>query len=178
MESLLPQENMKHVLMDLHETQRKAVILEGHAGRIPRGTNTDVMDRLSPMSADWHGVTHNFTSFRCKIRARYMGSNRWSDNPLLVLEVKPLEEIPTTKPPNSQTPWHITVGFYDSYKAQEFRNIVEKYLDWTEYTLIGWVQGASFYLDTERCPVGSDQDLLALIRSDPYYGHKPIHMSF
>ena len=163
--------------MDLHETQRKAVILTGRAGRIPSGTNTDVMDRLSPMSVDWERVKTHFTSLKCKLRARYMGNNRWPDNPLLILEVRPLQELPTIKPTDSQTPWHISVGFYAPDRAKAFQNIVEKYMDWEEYTLIGWIQGASFYLDKYTCPIGSDQDLQALIRADPDYGHKPIHIS-
>jgi len=163
--------------MDLRENQRQAVIFAGLAGQIPDGTNTELTDRLSPMSQDWEGLRKNFTSLKCKVRARYMGGNQWPGNPLLILEIRPLQELPTTKPPNSETPWHITVGFYEPSRDRAFKKIVEKYIDWEEYTLIGWIQGASFYLDTNACPVGSDPDLQNLIRADAYYGHKPIHIS-
>ena len=93
-----------------------------------------------------------------------------------MLEVDPLQELPTTKPPDSATPWHISVAFYNPQRKQSFKAIERRYTQWREYTLIGWIQGASFYLDPQRCPVGSDPDLQALIRSDPWYGHKPIYL--
>jgi hypothetical protein len=167
----------KRILQDLRDSHLTGVIAQGRARAVPRGIFTDVMDRLAPASDDWESVRNNFTRLRCRVRARYSGSNESPDTPLLMLEVDPLQELPTTKPPDSATPWHISVAFYNPQRKQSFKAIERRYTQWREYTLIGWIQGASFYLDPQRCPVGSDPDLQALIRSDPWYGHKPIHIS-
>ena len=127
--------------------QRKNAI---HRGPIAPGVDTDVMDRLSPASlADWDGVVRRFTRFRAKVRARYMNAAYGAD-PLLVLEVQPLGNFPTTKPPNTETPWHISVAFYDRRQRREFDALVGKYRKFEVKTLDGHIQGASFELDTLR----------------------------
>ena len=164
---------MRGILHDLHEMQRKNAI---HRGGIAPGVDTDVMDRLSPASqADWDGVVRRFTRFQAKVRARYMNAAYGSD-PLLVLEVQPLGNFPTTMPPNSETPWHISVAFYDRGQRRDFEKLVEKYRRSEVKTLVGHIQGASFELDTLRCEVGSDPLLQRLHRSG-YYGDRPLHIS-
>ena len=161
------------ILHDLHETQRKNAI---HKGRIAPGVDTDVMDRLSPASlADWDGVVRRFTRFRAKVRARYMNAAYGTD-PLLVLEIQPIGNFPTTKPPNSEIPWHISVAFYSDENKREFKALVDKYRKFEIKTLVGHIQGASFELDTLRCDVGSDPLLQHLHRLG-YYGNRPLHIS-
>ena len=158
---------------DLHEMQRKNAI---HKGPVPPGIDTDVMDRLSPASqADWDSVVKRFTRFRAKVRARYMNA-AYDSEPLLVLEIQPLGDFPTVKPPNSETPWHVSVGFYSRAYAREFNALVDKYREFEVKTLVGHIQGASFELDTLRCDVGSDRLLQRLHRLG-YYGNRPLHIS-
>ena len=161
------------LLINLHEMQRKNAI---HKGSIAPGVDTDVMDRLSPESqADWDRVVRRFTRFRAKVRARYMNAAYGSD-PLLVLEIQPLGKFPTTKPPNTETPWHISVGFYSDEYAREFKALVNKYRNFEVKTLVGHIQGASFYLDTLRCDIGRDPLLQHLHRLG-HYGNRPLHIS-
>ena len=164
----------KGLLHNLHETQRRNAI---HKGRVAPGVDTDVMNRLSPESLeDWDKVVRRFTRFRAKVRARYMNAAYGSD-PLLVLEVQPLGgNFPTTKPPNSETPWHISVDFYNRGNARELKALVNKYRQFEVKTLVGHIQGASFELDTLRCDVGSDPLLQHLHRLG-YYGNRPLHIS-
>ena len=163
----------KGLLNNLHEIQRKNAI---HKGSIAPGIDTDVMNRLSPESlADWDRVVRRFTRFRAKVRARYMNAAYGTD-PLLVLEIQPIGIFPTTKPPNSETPWHISVGFYSDEHAREFKALVDKYRKFEIKTLVGHIQGASFELDTLRCDVGSDPLLQHLHRLG-YYGNRPLHIS-
>ena len=158
---------------DLHEMQRKNAI---HKGPVPSGIDTDVMDRLSPASlADWDSVVRRFTRFRAKVRARYMNAAYGTD-PLLVLEIQPIGNFPTTKPPNSEIPWHISVAFYSDENKREFKALVDKYRKFEIKTLVGHIQGASFELDTLRCDVGSDPLLQHLHRLG-YYGNRPLHIS-
>lgn len=170
--------NRRIILGVLHDNQRNRVIFDGHAGAVRRGTFTDVMERLSPASeADWWGVVGTFHTLRCKVRARYLGNNKWPDTPLLALEVQPQQQLPTRFPPESEVPWHITIAYYDPQRSREFRSVVDRYAEFQEYTLVGKIQGAMFELDKNRCPVGSDPELLALKRSDPYYHDRPLHIS-
>ena len=158
---------------ELHEMQRKNAI---YKGAIPPGVDTDVMDRLSAASqADWYGVVRRFTRFQAKVRARYMNA-AYGAEPLLVLEIIPLGNFPTTKPPNTETPWHVSVGFYDRAYAREFKALVNKYRNFEVKTLVGHIQGASFELDTLRCEVGSDPLLQNLHRLG-HYGNRPLHIS-
>ena len=168
----------KRIREDLYENQRRGVAQRGHQNAVAYGVNTDVWQRLSPAAeADWETIRTTFTRLRCRIRGRYLGSNTYPDTPLFVLEVVPLEPLPTIKPPNSETPWHISVAFYNPQLARDFNVLIDRYAHFREYTLIGWIQGASFYLDTHACPIGSDVQLQELVRQDPSYGHKPIHIS-
>ena len=168
----------RRIWSDLYENQRRGVIRQAYANAIPRGVDTDIMQRLSVAAeADWDAIRTQFTRLRCRIRARYSGNNAFPDNPLLVLEVVPLEELPTTKPPNSETPWHISVAFYNPALAREFQVITDRYALPREFTLEGWIQGSTFVLDTRECPVGSDRQLQELVAQDPWYGHKAIHIS-
>ena len=99
----------------LHEAQRRNAI---HKGASNWGEDTEIMNRLTPQAEeDWENVKMRFTRFKAMVRARYMNSDYGAD-PLLVLEGKPLKQrgmqFPTTKPPNSETPWHITIDFSNS----------------------------------------------------------------
>ena len=60
----------KRILQGLRESHLTGVIAQGRARAVPRGIFTDVMDRLTPASADWESVRTNFTRLRCRVRAR------------------------------------------------------------------------------------------------------------
>ena len=166
----------RDILGLLHENRRKHVTLQAHHQAIRSGTSTNIFQRLSPAAeADWDAVVRTFTTLHCKLRAFYSGTNNWPE-PLLSLEVKPLQDMPTLFPDHSETPWHISIAFYEPQKSREFRKIVQKYAEWREFVLVGNIYGGMFELDPERCPVGSDEDILALKRQG-YYGDRPMHIS-
>ena len=172
--------NLVNVRSTLHDAQRRNAI---HKGASPWGEDTDIMNRLSKEAkGDWENVHRHFNRFKAMVRARYMNSDYGAD-PLLVLEVKPLKQrgiqFPTTQPPNSETPWHITVDFSDSRnsaKMRRMRRLIETYSTYKEYTLVGHIQGSSFELDRLRCEVGRDP-LLQQLHDAGYYGDRPLHIS-
>ena len=169
--------NLVTVQNMLHEAQRRNAI---HKGASNWGEDTEIMNRLTPQAEeDWENVKMRFTRFKAMVRARYMNSDYGGD-PLLVLEVKPLKgrgiQFPTTKPPNSETPWHITVDFSNRYNRRGMKRLIERYSTFKEYTLVGHIQGSSFELDRLRCDVGSDR-LLQELHDAGYYGNRPLHIS-
>jgi len=183
--------NLAHVRNTLHHAQRRNAI---HKGASPWGEDTDIMDRLSKQANDdWDNVHRNFDSFHALVRAHFNNSDYGAD-PLLVLEVKPhgirepngsgyrrqrgMMQFPTTKPPNSETPWHITIDFYNRWNRRDMDRLIEKYSTWKEYTLVGQLSGSggSFQMDRHRCEIASDP-LVQQLHDAGYYGDRPIHMS-
>ena len=160
------------------EQRRRIAIRRGQAGAVEAEQYTDVMNRLRPrVSENWERVKRQFKSLRCRIRARYMSSNEHPTRPLLILEIKPLQQMPTKKPTGNITPWHISIDYYDSDNRQQFVAATRPYADWREVTLVGQIYGAAFYLDRDRCPVGSDRRLEALHATGHYGGYSGLHIS-
>ena len=171
--------NLANVRSTLHAAQRRNAI---HKGASPWGEDTDIMNRLSKEAkADWDNVHRHFNRFKAMVRVRYMNSDYGAD-PLLVLEVKPLKQrgmqFPTTKPPNSETPWHITIDFSNSGNRRDMQRLIAKYSTFKEYTLVGQISGSggSFQLDRHRCEIASDP-LVQQLHDAGYYGNRGLHIS-
>ena len=88
----------------------------------------------------------------------------------------PLQKLPTSTPPNSETPYHISVAFFDPAKRKMFEELERKYSKSKTVTLQGEIQGSSFKLDTTRCPVGSDE-LVKRLHAAGHYYNRPLHIS-
>ena len=182
--------NLVNVRSTLHDAQRRNAI---HKGASPWGEDTDIMDRLSKEATkDWDNVHRHFNRFQALVRAHYNKSDYGSD-PLLVLEVKPHGphvktgqsgyrqrgmQFPTTKPPNSETPWHITIDFSNRWNRRDMQRLIERYSTFQEYTLVGQISGSggSFQLDRHRCEIASDP-LVQQLHDAGYYGNRGLHIS-
>ena len=168
----------RQVIKSLMERQRENVTGLANRGGIAEGEWTDVMDRLNPRSrANWDNVRQSFRYLRCRLRAEYSGSNTWPDNPLLILAVYPMGHLPTTRPGDPNTPWHISISFYDPLRKPEFVAMEEKYGQTRIVTLEGWIEGSTFRLDLNNCPIGSDPLVQNVHNADPVYGAANLHVS-
>ena len=186
--NLKTKESLQTIRNLQHAAQRRNAI---HRYASPWGVDTDIMDRLSKEAKDdWDNVHRHFNRFKAMVRAHYNNSDYGSD-PLLVLEVKPHGphtphqsgrvqrgmQFPTTKPPNSETPWHITIDFSSRHNRREMQQLIDKYSTWKEYTLVGEISrsGGSFQLDRHRCEIASDP--LVQLHDGGYYGDRGLHIS-
>ena len=162
------------------DAPRQRVTAKGKRGQIPPGENFELEKRIRDPrllgDAAWEAYKRNFTTIRCKVKGVYLGSNEYPDNPLFSLRVTPLSELPTTRAPNSDTPWHISIEFFDPAQRQAFTALEQKYSKTRNLTLRGWIQGLAFYLDTSTDPIGSDP-LVQEVHAKGHYRHKPLHIS-
>ncbi len=99
----------------LTRAQRDNVITQGRRGNVPAGTDVELADRTRKGLMDrqrWESYKQGFKELKAKIRGVYLGNNGpWHSQPLFALEVIPLQKLPTTQPPNTATPYHISVAF-------------------------------------------------------------------
>ena len=175
----------RRVQPTLSKFQRESVISQGQRGKIPDGVDYDLTQRIRNKKLlkdeKWYSYKKGFKTIRCRIRGVYLGSNytdgyQWADQPLYVIEVHPLQKLPTSKPPNSETPYHISVAFWDPQKRKLFEELERKYSQSRTVTLRGEIEGSSFKLDTKKCPVGSDE-LVKKLHSTGHYKNRPLHIS-
>ena len=110
------------------------------------------------------------------MRGVYLGSQGYPEQPLFALEVTPLQRLPTNQPPNTATPYHISIAFSDPAKRREFTALEARYRKPRTVTLKGVVRGLAFYLDESRDPIARDALLQRVFRSG-HYGHKGLHIS-
>ena len=139
----------------------------------------EVMERLKPWASDdWDAVVQNFRTMRVRLHAEYLPSNRHPTSPLLALVVEQLDEhlAPIWGKPGSVTPLHISIAFYDRRRKREFDRVYKRYARPREVVLHGWIQGSTFALHPPD-PIAGDADVQNLARSDPWYGHKGLHIS-
>ena len=172
----------RRVRPTLTKFQRELVISQGQRGKIPTGVDYDHTQRMRNQNLlkdeKWHSYKKGFKTIRCRIKGVYLGSNyTYANEPLYVIEVHPLQKLPTSKPPNSETPYHISVAFWDPKKRKMFEELERKYSRSETVTLIGEIEGSSFKLDTKKCPVGSDE-LVKRLHSTGHYHNRPLHISF
>ncbi len=150
----------------------------GRKGLVSKGIDTDIMKRIHRWAnADWDSVMYNFDRMRVRIHAEYLGSNAWPTTPLFVISVVPLDPhlMPVWGKPNSETPLHISIGFYDPEQKRRFDAVHRRYLKPREVELLGYIEGSTFRLNGG--PIANDDDIQLLHANDKSYGHKPLHVS-
>ena len=171
----------RRVQPTLSKFQRESVISQGQRGKIPDGVDYDLTPRIRDRNLlkdeKWHSYKKGFKTIRCRIKGVYLGSNyTYANEPLYVIEVHPLQKLPTSKPPNSETPYHISVAFWDPQKRKLFEELERKYSQSRTVVLQGEIEGSSFKLDTKKCPVGSDE-LVKRLHSTGHYHNRSLHIS-
>ena len=165
----------KHLVPTILSSHLQTSVARGKIRKSPE-VYTDIEQRLSKRAKrDWEGATKNFTEIECKIKAEYLPSTGYADNPLFAIVVKPLQKLPTTKPPGSETPYHISIAFHEPHVAKLLKAIHSEYAKWKTVFLKGYVQGSTFVLD-EKSPIASDPKIKEA-HSKSYYAKRPLHMS-
>ena len=152
---------------------RQNGIEQGLRGQVVEDRHIDIMDRIRPWAQeDWDSVV------RVRLRSVYLPSNRHPEAPLLALAVEQLdpEEAPVFGKPQSETPLHISVAFYNAERKREFDEVFERYQKPQEVVLHGRIQGSTFELRPPD-PIAADPEVAALKRGDAYYGNRPLHIS-
>ena len=162
----------------LMQRQRANMMERGRKGLVSEGIDKCIMTRLRPgADADWNSVKRNFTKMRVRMHAEYLGSNEYSTTPLFVIRVVPLDPhlMPVWGKPNSETPLHISIGFYDPEQKRRFDAVHRRYLKPREVELLGYIEGSTFRLNGG--PIANDDDIQLLHANDKWYGHIPLHVS-
>ena len=163
------------ILMQRH---RANMIERGSKGLVPEGINKCIMTRVHPWAnADWDNVKQNFVRMRVRMQAEYLPSNRYYATPLFVISIVPLDPhlMPVWGKPNSETPLHVSIAFYDPAQKRTFDAIHNRYLKPREVELLGYIEGSTFRL--EGGPIADDLDIQHLHANDYEYGHKALHVS-
>ena len=164
-------------------------------GKKPEGEWEDIADRYRPgveTDEGWDNFIDNMNNqLRCRIKAEYYPPDpRWPDEPLLAITVDPLDDMPTNRPAHSETPWHISLGFYstkygpikDAPKEEKaayrnsLANIQERYAEWAEVILRGEVEGGTFAL-FRNSPIANDPDI-RYVHDNSHYHDRAIHMTW
>ena len=154
-------------------------IEQGLRRQVPEDVHQDVMDRIRPWAQDdWDSVVRRFRTMRVRLQSVYIPSNNHPTTPLLALAVEQLdpEEAPIEGKPGSETPLHISIAFFNPERKPHFDRVFKRYQLPRIVTLHGQIQGSIFALRPPD-PILGDRDLMALKRSDPWYGHRDLHIS-
>ena len=147
----------------LMQRQRANMMERGRKGLVSKGIDKCIMKRIHPWAnADWNSVKYNFTRMRVRMHAEYLGSNAWHTTPLFVISVVPLDPhlMPVWGKPNSETPLHISIGFYDPEQKRRFDAVHRRYLKPREVELLGYIEGSTFRLNGG--PIADDNDIQLL----------------
>ena len=134
----------------------------------------DVMDRLDPKSEEnWEKVQAEFRGFKAEIKAEFLPSKSYPDNPLLVLTVKPTGWFPTTKPGGKK--YNVSICFYDPDKKQQIQEVYARYSRPRIVTLTGEIAGSTFQLNSVS-PIANDPEIRNL-HSTGHYKDRQLHVS-
>ena len=164
-------------------------------GKKPEGEWEDIADRYRPgveTDEGWDNFIDNMNNqLRCRIKAEYYPPDpRWPDEPLLAITVDPLDDMPTNRPAHSETPWHVSIGFYSTkfgpikdgsaadranYK-KALERIQRNYAEWQTVILTGHPQGGTWVLNDDP-PVRTDPDI-QYIHANSEYWEREIHLTF
>ena len=165
-------------------------------GKKPEGEWEDIDDRLRHPGlrpdAGWRNFIDNMNNqLRCRIKAEYFTPvATHPDEPLLAIVVDPLQDLPTNRPAHTETPWHVSIGFYstkygpikDGSAADRanYKNALERiqrnYAEWAEVILTGHSQGGTWELNANS-PIAADPDI-QYIHANSHYHNRPIHMTW
>ena len=115
----------------------------------------------------------------CRVRLWVTGDNNNPENPLLGLQVVPVEQSLTNAPATHSGVWHISVAFHSTENKELERAFIAKYSAPRKLRLffdhIAW-NGVS-RLDPERDPIASDPVVKNLHQAS-YYRQRQLHISF
>jgi len=164
-------------------------------GKKPEGEWADIADRYRPgvetFDGWWNFIDNMNHQLRCRIKAEYLTPDKdYPDEPLLAIVVDPLQDLPTTRPPDNETPWHVSIGFYstkygpikDGSAADRanYKNALERiqrnYAEWAEVILQGQSQGGTFALFPDSA-IANDADIQH-VHANSHYHNRAIHMSW
>ena len=166
-------------------------------GKRPEGEWEDIDDRYRHpglrTDEGWNNFTNNMNmnGIRCRVKAEYYPPDpRWPDEPLLAITVDPLDDLPTNRPAHSETPWHISIGFFstkfgpikDASKEDKaafknsLANIQRNYAEWQPVILQGESQGGTFAL-FPHSPIANDPDI-QYVHANSQYWDRGIHMTW
>ena len=165
-------------------------------GKKPEGEWEDLADRYRhpEIATDegWHNFIGNMNNqLRCRVKAEYLTPDKdYPDEPLLAIIIDPLDDLPTNRPAHSETPWHISLGFYstkygpikDGTKADRanykkaLERIQRNYAEWAEVILLGESQGGTFQLFPES-PIAADPDIQH-VHANSHYHDRDLHMTW
>ena len=164
-------------------------------GKKPEGEWADIEDRYRPgveTNEGWWDFMDNMNNqLRCRIKAEYLTPDkRWPNEPLLAVVVEPLQDMPTTRPAHSETPYHISIGFYSTkygpikdgsavnranYK-KALERIQRNYAEWQPVILTGHSQGGTWELNANP-PIANDPDI-QFVHANSQYWDRGIHMTW
>lgn len=148
--------------------------LQARATGVP--IDTDIMQRLHPRAnKQWDAVRNTFRAMTGQIKAQYLGEGPGNEGKLFAIVVRPSTRMPTLMPPSSDTPYHISIAFYDPAQRAIFERVARRYRTWRRVTLRGRIFGSTFQLDANS-PVANDADVQLLHRSGRY-GNRELHVS-
>ena len=164
-------------------------------GKKPEGEWADIADRYRPgvetHEGWWNFMDNMNNQLRCKVKAEYLTPvTTYPDEPLLAIVVEPLQDMPTTRPAHSETPYHISIGFYSTkygpikdgsavnranYK-KALERIQRNYAEWQPVILTGHPQGGTWVLNDDS-PVKNDPDI-QFVHANSQYWDRGIHMTW
>ena len=162
--------------MQLRQLQAQEALLKAQLDgrKMEEEEWTDVMDRLDAKSEEnWDKVQAYFRSFKAKIKAEFLPSKSYPDNPLLVLTVKPIGWFPTTKPGGKD--YHVSICFYDPNKKEQIQVVYARYSRPSIVTLTGEIAGSTFQLNSVS-PIANDPGI-RLLHSSGHYKDRQLHIS-
>ena len=132
----------------LVKAQRDGQIEKGRKGKLDEGEHVDLELRIrSPEllpDARWDRYQRGFVSIRAVGQGVYSGNNSYPENHLYFVIVKPLQKLRSTQPPNSSTPWHISVSFYDKARRADFEELERQFSVPKKVTLKDRLHGIGF----------------------------------
>jgi len=140
---------------------------------------------------DWYGRAPQDEEFQqrkqqiedrgllCRVLPWVSGMNAYPDEPLLGLQVVPLEEALTNAPATHSKVWHISVAFHSTENKELESAFIARYSAprrvCLRFNRIGW-NGVSD-LDPVWDPIASDPVVKNLHQAS-YYRLKPLHVTF
>ena len=114
----------------------------------------------------------------CKVQLWTAGNNAYPENPLIGLQVIPLEQTVTNAPALHTKVWHISVAFKDPKNASLERAFAKKYKEPKILRL--WFSRIGHNAVSElhyRDPIASDPVVQALHQAS-YYRSRKLHITF
>ena len=169
--------------MDRHWRKLESVQREASQGKWPS----------LPEDKDWYGRAPDDNEYQkrkqhllehgllCRVKTSIGGSSTYPMEPLLSLQVIPLETPLMLKPAKHNPAWHISIGFHNRNNRHFETAFFEKYGFWKDVRLQFWSINDQAYaqLDTNKCPIATDPVIRALHQAPGnHYKDRPLHVSF